>query len=481
MIRMSTSKLTLAVAAALALGCASTSPKGAYDATASAIEDRLGQRVHWNQGTDEDNQVAARVHELLQKELDVNAAVQIALVNNPGLQATFEELRIAQADLVQAGLLKNPAFGGALLFPISNDSSESKAVTDVQVNVVADFLDVFAIPARKHIAESRLEAAKFRVGDAAIGLAYDVQSAFYSAQGAAQVLAMRRAVLDAGEAAMELARRQHDAGNTSDLDLANEQAVYEQLRLDVAQSEAELLSARESLTRLMGVWGADTEWKIAGKLPELPPSDPPLEHLESLAIARRFDLAAMHAEVQALSDSVAFVKNYRWLDTSIGAAVERTHEGLVIAGPSGTIVLPLFDQKQAVVAKLEGMMRQAQARETAMAIDIRSEVRIVRARVVLTRGLVERYTTVVVPLRERVVALSQQQYNSMLIGIYQVLIAKQNEIAAYRELIMAARDYWIARADLERSVAGRIVDPADPKSMSKPEEKPEDKPAEKKE
>ena len=76
----------------------------------------------------------------------------------------------------------------------------------------------------------------------------------------------------------------------------------------------------------------------------------------------------------------------------------------------------------------------------------------------------------VVPLRERVVALSQQQYNSMLIGIYQVLIAKQNEIAAYRELIEAARDYWIARADLERAVAGRIVDPADPKSIAKPTE-----------
>ena len=72
------------------------------------------------------------------------------------------------------------------------------------------------------------------------------------------------------------------------------------------------------------------------------------------------------------------------------------------------------------------------------------------------RDVVQRYVTVVVPLREQAVSLSQEQYGSMLLGAYQLLAAKQSEVDAYRELIEALRDYWVARADLERAIAGPI-------------------------
>ena len=38
----------------------------------------------------------------------------------------------------------------------------------------------------------------------------------------------------------------------------------------------------------------------------------------------------------------------------------------------------------------------------------------------------------------------------MLKGAYDLLLAKQNEVAAERSYIEAWRDYWIARAELER-------------------------------
>jgi outer membrane protein, heavy metal efflux system len=66
----------------------------------------------------------------------------------------------------------------------------------------------------------------------------------------------------------------------------------------------------------------------------------------------------------------------------------------------------------------------------------------------------------VIPLRERIVALSQQHYDAMLLGVYQLLLAKQAEVNAYREYIEAVRDSWIARADLERSLGGRLPPPA---------------------
>jgi cobalt-zinc-cadmium efflux system outer membrane protein len=464
--RASLAPVLTSIAFASLVACGTTDPKEPYDQSAAAIQARLGQRVHWNQGTKEDEEVAARVHQMLQHELVADACVQIALVNNPSMQATFEELRIAQADLVQAGLLKNPSFSLEVLFPPKDVGAEASNNANIHGDVTLDFLGIFMIPAKKRIARAELEAAEMRVGNAAVNLAYDTRAAFHRVVAANQVLAMRRIVIEAGEAAVTLARQQNEAGNLADLDLATEEATYAQLVLDRSHAESEVLEAREALTRLMGVWGPDTEWKVIEKIPELPLEDPPLEHLESLAVARRFDLAAARHETEALSETIAMVKNWRLINGSVGAGAERTHEGGFFVGPAGSLEIPLFDQKQAVIARLEGMMNQARARESDLAIAIRSEVRSARSRLIFARGVVEQYTTKVVPAREKVVALSQEQYDAMLLGVYQLLLAKQNEVNAYRELIEAARDYWIALADLERSVGGKLEAPT-PKANAK--------------
>jgi cobalt-zinc-cadmium efflux system outer membrane protein len=140
----------------------------------------------------------------------------------------------------------------------------------------------------------------------------------------------------------------------------------------------------------------------------------------------------------------------------VGAGVDRAPEGFTVAGPNVGVELPLFDQKRAAIARLEGQLRAALARETALAVGVRSEVRAARSRVVSTRLLVERYAQVVVPLRQRIVGLTLERYDSMLVGTYQLLQAKQSELTAHRELIEALRDYWLARADLEQATGGAL-------------------------
>jgi cobalt-zinc-cadmium efflux system outer membrane protein len=193
------------------------------------------------------------------------------------------------------------------------------------------------------------------------------------------------------------------------------------------------------------------------KLPELPDDEVDLEHLESLAVRRRLDLEAAHEQAMAVFHALAMAKSYRWLGaTPVAAVYDHAPEGFTVAGPGVGVELPLFDQKQAVIARLEGQLRAALARETALAVDIRSEVRSARSRVLAARAVVDRYARVVVPLRQRVVALTQERYDAMLLGTYQLLQAKQSEVTAYREFIEALRDYWIARADLERAAGGTV-------------------------
>jgi cobalt-zinc-cadmium efflux system outer membrane protein len=451
---------------ALAPACLSTSAAPAFRDTAQLVEARTGRRIFWNQGGAADEAVARRIRELTSRDLSVDGAVQIALLNNEELQAVYEDLTIAQADLVQAGLLQNPSFSAGVTVPIAG----SDVQTGFGLGVAQDFLSVLTLSARKKVAAAELEATKLRVGDAVLRTTFDVQVAYYRLVAAQQLRAMRQTVLETGDAAVALAEAQHAAGNINDLDLVNQKALYEQLRADVRRSEADVLTAREALTRLLGLWGLEASFQVPPNLPELAPADPPLDHLEAQAIRGRLDLASAHEQTQALSHAVAMAKNFRFIARpAAGATFERSPERYTAVTPSVSLDLPIFDQRQAVIARLQGQLRQAQARENALAVDIRSEVRAARGRLVAMRDVVARYAKVVVPLREGAVRLSQQQYDAMLLGAYQLLTAKQNEVDAHRQFIESLRDYWIARADLERAVASAVpsVSP-DPSSRAEP-------------
>jgi cobalt-zinc-cadmium efflux system outer membrane protein len=239
--------------AAVLSACAPTSAARAFRDTSQLVETRTGRPIFWNQGGAADEAVSRHIRDLLSQELSVGAAIQIALLNNRDLQATYEDLSVAQADLVQAGLLQNPTFSVGVTVPVAGSAVQ----TGFNLGVAEDFLALFLVSARKKIASSELDATKLRVGDAVLRATFDVQTAYYTLLAARQTLEMRQRTLDAGGAAVALAEAQHAAGNISDLDLVNQRTLFEQLLTYVRQDEANVLTAREALTRLLGLWGAD--------------------------------------------------------------------------------------------------------------------------------------------------------------------------------------------------------------------------------
>ncbi len=432
-------------------GC-SVARKGGLNDVAKIVKERAGHRLHWLQGTVEDAELAEALKAMLANELSVDAATQIALLNNRSLQMTYEELGISQADLVQAGLLRNPVFFGS-----TRHSNRRSSVTNTEVGVVQDFLDILLRPARKQLAAAEFEKAKLRVADAVLNLAAGTKIAYRTLQGSMQVTAVLQTIATAAQVGYEFAQHQHEAGNISDLDLVAQQGLYEQARVDLAKAELVVLVDRERLTRLMSLWGDDTGWRIQGRLPNLPEEELPLDHVESMAISQRLDLVAERWEVKKIARALSITLHWRWVPLiDVGVETERDTDRERVTGPTLAIQLPIFDQGQARIARVEAILRQSQQRMTVLAIGIRSEVREIRNRLLLARELAEHYRTVMIPLRERLVAESQRFYNFMLIGVYQLLQAKQDEIAAYRGYIEAVRDYWVARSDLERAVGGRL-------------------------
>ncbi len=444
------SGFSLACALALLSGCASVPEKGGFDEVEKLVSERISKKVIWNQGTEDDRAVTQAIRDLLQKEISVDDAIQIALLNNHNLQATYEELGVAQADLVQAGLLRNPTLGFEMRFPGSPTSP-------LEIHVLQDFVDLFTMPMRKRAAGAAFESSKLRVANAVVGIAADVRSAFVRLQGSMQMLEMCHTIVEAADASLEAATRIHEAGNMTDLDLANETAMNSQARLDLAVAESEVVDLREALNRLMGLWGEDTRWTLASRLPELPSEEHDAKGLESLAMSQRLDLGAARQEVQVQAESIGISRiEGIFPDLGLGAHLEREPDGTTTTGPSLDISLPIFNQGQPAAAAAQARLRQSAQRFAALAVEIRSDVRRSWARLVSARSRAAYYQKTVIPLRHRIVEETQLEYNGMLVGVFPLLQAKQAEIDAGRNYVQALTDYWSAAVDLERAVGGPL-------------------------
>lgn len=432
-------------------GCSGVDHDAAFSGVRTIASERLGvQDLRWDHGTPADTATRDAVARLLESPLTADSTVQIALLNNRHLQASYEELGIAQADLVQAGLLENPSFSSDIL--IGNDA------VSPSFRVVQNIISIVTRSSRRTVASSAFEQTKLETSQKVLDLAAEVRSAYYTVVADGQAIDLFRQVVSGSEAAAELSERQARAGNINRRDRSLQQAQYAQAVLELARVEAQAAGDREALTRLLGLSGDQVGWNIPGKLPDIPAEKPSFEELEKLAIERRLDLAGARQGFQAATYALELGRQLRFLSAlGLGVSVVRDPDsGHWLKGPSIELTLPIFDQGQAKIASLESQRRREENIFVALAVDARSEVREAWMRLIAAQEAAMFYQTRMLPLQQQIVEETNRLYNGNLIGIYDLLKSRQDQIAGARDYIGAVKDYWLARSDLEKAIAGPL-------------------------
>ena len=438
--------------ALLTLGGCTAMPRdaGFPDLQKAAVTRLAGQQLQWNRGTADDRKAAAAVARLVESPLTAESAVQIALLNNSHLQAKYERLGVSQAALVQAGLLQNPAFSAGILI---GDGTISPAF-----GVVQDFLNVFTRSARQTVAASDFDRVKDEVANQVLDLSADVRSAYYTAVADEQAADLFRQVVATLEAAADTAQRQSTAGNINARDQALQQAQYAQAVVERSRIEMRTTEDRERLDRLLGLSGDRVSWNLPDRLPDPPSIAPSLDGLEKLAVERRLDLAGARQDLQTATYALDLGRQLRWLPVlGLGVQIEKdpdTHRWL--KGPVVEVALPLFDQGQARVATLEAQQRESRKVLIALATDARSEVREAGAQLIAAQEAAAFYKSTILPLQQHIVDENAKLADGMLIGVYDVLRGRQDQINAARDYVGTLKDYWVARARLERAIAGPL-------------------------
>jgi outer membrane protein, heavy metal efflux system len=435
-------------------GCATVDLRSGFSDVSSSVQERLAVPVFWNTGTDLDHEASDRLKKLLSEKITADEAVQVALLNNRELQAVYSELGIAQADLVQAGLLSNPIFDAAIKFPTSGGSSPN-----LELGAAMNFLDIFYIPLRKRVVTARFEEAKARVTGAVLDFAGRVRRAFYAYEAEAQMLDLRQTVVQALSASFDIAGRLYQAGNISDLDFFSQRAQLEAGRLALRAAEISVRQSKEELNSLMGLWGGDVDWQSTERLRDIPERPLETKDIERLVIEHSLDLAQARQRIIGTGEELGLT---RWTtllpDFSAGPHSER-NDGAWEVGPKLDFPIPLFDQGQARLGRTAAELRRFQQEYYNLAVRIRARARQARDRLEGASDRAMYYRDILLPLHERIVNEAQLQYNAMQLGPLQLIRAREQQIETGVSYIAAVRDYWLARAELEQMLTGSLPSP----------------------
>jgi len=357
---------------------------------------------------------------------------------------------LAQADLVQAGLFKNPVLDAAVFLPLSG------VRPDYQLSVVIGLLDALYVPLRKRVAAALSEEAKFRVTGAVLDFAAQVRSAFYVHQANEQLVELRQTIVAALSASLDVSRRLYEAGNITELDLARDRAQTEEAKIALRSAEIAARQSREQLNILMGLWGADTEWTIDPRLADIP-ERLDVEGVEGFALDRSLDALLARQRIIVAGQQLGYTRATALIpDLEVGAGAEREGEEGWKVGPSIAFPIPLFDQGQARVGRALAELRRAQQEYYALGVRIRATARAVQDRIDGARDRALYYRDILLPLRERIVNEGQLYYNAMQIGIFQLLREREQQIETAVAYVDALREYWLARTDLSQIASGRL-------------------------
>lgn len=437
----STLKALAATSAVLVLaGCASFSQDGGLNQVSDMTRARIGQPVS-------SAPAQSRVAEILSQPLTPDTAVELALLNNRSLQASLAELRIAEADLVQAGRMRNPGFSFSRL-RTGND-------LEIDRSIFFELGSLITMPLRQGLEQRRFERAQLAAAGNVVSLAAGVRRAWFNAIAARQSAQYLSQVVEAARAGAELGQRLARVGNWSKLDEARERAFYAESIAQLARSRQNAVAAREQLTRLLGVWGDNVNFKLPERLPDMPKAPREMLNAEAQAMEQRLDLQVARRETEATAQALGLTNAIRFVNVlDVGYINKSETDKPRGNGYEVSFELPIFDWGTARKARAEAVYMQSVHAAADAAIRARSQVRESYAAYRTSFDVARHYRDEVVPLRKRISEEVLLRYNGMLVGTFELLTDARDQVGAVSAAIEAQRDFWLAETNLQAAISG---------------------------
>ena len=444
-------------------GCATFSPDAGLSVAQATAAAELAKSITKVTTDAEAATVRAQIDRLAKSSLTPDSAVQIALLNNRGLQAAFNDLGKSEADFVQATLPPAPRF--------SYERLTGPGELELTYQVVASVFDLATLPARTRIAERRFRAAQYRAAEEVLRLAAEARRQYFRAVAANQSVGFLEQALATAASASEIARQLGETGALNKLEQAREHAFYAELGAQLAKARVQQKVEREALIRQLGLWGRDTDFRLPSSLPPLPKRVETGTALEAEALRKRIELQVARADLGALAFEyklgnatrfisaldVGFLSNPETTtvtDVAADGTATTTTERIKRSGPSIEFSIPIYDFGESAVRGAKEAYMAAANRLAERAVNARSEVREAYLRYRGNYDITRHYQSTVLPLNKTIQDQALLQYSGMLVDVSQLIIDARARILSNVQAIEAQRDFWIAATDLKAAIIG---------------------------
>ncbi len=448
------------------MSCATLDAKSSYDEASDLIASRTGVPGVYSPDAPSDP-AAERVRDALEGGLTLDEAIMVALLNNPAFQAQFLEIGVSQADLLQSSLLTNPTLSFSLGVPDVSGRSRLGG------SLVQSLTELWQLPLRKRIAESKLERTVLHAANAAIELRAEVKTKYFALLALNEAQQQADTGLHLVQRSLALAQQQFDAGDTGIQDVYLAEAALLDGQDKITELARDRAQASAQLYRLMGVIRIASATELTDRLPE--PFLMPIDSTALLLQATRQRLDAQSAvlDMRIAAEEVRRERRSRIPSFSLGIDVERTEEASqsgvpessdtpkenvikTVAGPSIELVLPIWDQNQAQIRKSEIAAIQRHKELDNLLDRVASELVEAEAAFNAANSSVVLLRDKAIPLAVKNVELARIMYEAGEQSVYPLLFAQQALLDRERAYGRARADFGAAYAELERAVGGNL-------------------------
>jgi outer membrane protein TolC len=419
-------------------------------AVASLTGAQLGKDIVAVRTPEDAAAARSKVQALLKRPLTADAAVQVALLNNRGLQAAYNELGANEVAAIRASLPASPI--------VSLSRVAGSGGWEIERQIAFNILSLATTPARADVASLRIRQAHLRAAEETLRIAADARRAYYAAVAGRELVRFLEQAQSAAQVAATLVKRLGETGALSKLDQAREQVFLAEISAQLATARQRASSERERLVRSLGLWGGDIAFQLPNALPPLPPRPHALPAVEAEAVQRRIDLQIARLDVEALAKSYGLTQATRFLDLLelSGLSTSAREDGGRVnqRGVEAELQVPLFDFGETRVRQAEQSYMQAVNRLAQKAVDVRSEARDAYRTYRSLYDIAAHYRREILPLRKIISDETLLHYNAMQIDVFALLTEARQRIAATNAAIEAQREFWRASTNLMTAVVG---------------------------
>ena len=432
-------------------GCTTVSIEQDYAHIEKESLTRIGLPITWQQTLDDQRRTEQMVTDLLSDGLTREEAIRISLLNNQRLQATFQSLGIARADVVQAGLFTNPSLGALLRFPTNGSSG-----TGVELDLLFRISDLWNVPLRRNVSETdAMRITKLIVQEvlhtaAAARDTFDellLQQAMY--QFMSSNIGLFKTTVE------ELQVRFH-AGLVNDLDIYLAKNVLFEGQVDLARIQSRVITARVQLLETLGLDPLKPSTiEIVGNLEEMPLRTMTSQQGWEFAKQHRIDLQLGRLQISQTRQLLDWQKALIFGDVGLGGNYTRELDTMNSAGPILALQIPIFNQNQGGIARAEFQLGQAQKQLKATELAAKQEIQSLLGELTFHKTHAQLFRDKMLVAQQKALSYVERFYSTMQLNSIFLIEARRRILSTQRGYFQALRAYRRTESMLQVALGGQ--------------------------